>query len=141
MRHILSIPVLAPVIIVFILFNLAKDWFGTFLDTESILVEGIILPSQNELFLTFGQVFILIALFGFFLKIARAVLYGPSSIFDRVFSALTTIVAVGGFLFLAACGSGTFFTLVVMAFVDFFAGYVGQSMMRTGALKNGDGGI
>jgi hypothetical protein len=127
MRYVLSIPVLAPIILLFNLVNYSKEQFGTWLDTESILVEGIILPSELEFFLTIGNVLVVIALFGLFLKIVRAVLFGPSSVFDRIVSTATFVVAFTEFLFVTACGSASFFVLVVMALVDFGAGFVAQN--------------
>lgn len=127
MRHVLSIPVLAPIILLFAIVNWAKEQLGTWLDTESILVEGIVLPSEREFFLTIGNVLVVIALFGLFLKIVRAVLFGASSMFDRIVSTATFVIAFIAFLFVDACGSASFFTLLAMALVDFGACFVGQN--------------
>ena len=140
MRHILSIPILAPVILLFVFVNFAKDNLGTWLDTESTLVEGLVLPSGTEFFLTIGNVLVVMALCGFFLKIVRASRYGANSLFDRIVSTLTFFTALGLFLFVGACGSASFFALLAMALVDMGVGFISRGSTNDGFASDKIGG-
>ena len=118
MRHILSFPAVALVIIAFNILGVSGQW----MDSESLIWDGV-LPSGGEFYLTVGNLFVLAGLVALFFEIIKAARLGTGTIIDHMLSTATFIVALVEFLLVPFCATATFFFLMLMSLIDVVAGY------------------
>jgi hypothetical protein len=137
MRHILSIPALAVVILAY---NLL-DYSGSMMDTESLYLDQV-LPSTAEFYLKIGDMFVLAGLVALFFEIIKAARLGAGTIVDHMLSTATFVVALVEFLLVPFCGTSTFFFLMVMSLIDVVAGFSVSilSARRDYSVSHNDGG-
>jgi hypothetical protein len=137
MRHILSIPALAVVILAY---NLL-DYSGPMMDTESLYLDQV-LPSTAEFYLKIGDMFVLAGLVALFFEIIKAARLGAGTIVDHMLSTATFVVALVEFLLVPFCGTSTFFFLMVMSLIDVVAGFSVSilSARRDYSVSHNDGG-
>jgi hypothetical protein len=137
MRHILSIPALAVVILAY---NLL-DYSGSMMDTESLYLDQV-LPSTAEFYLKIGDMFVLAGLVALFFEIIKAARLGSGTIVDHMLSTATFVVALVEFLLVPFCGTSTFFFLMVMSLIDVVAGFSVSilSARRDYSVSHNDGG-
>lgn len=118
MRFILSIPLLAVVILAYVL--LAQS--GSMLQPDSTFYDTV-LPSGAEIFFLVGDVFVMAGLVALFIEILKAARYAGNTILDHMLSTATFIGALIAFLLVPSCGTVTFFLLMVMTLIDVVAGF------------------
>jgi hypothetical protein len=118
MRFILSIPLLAVVILAYVL--LAQS--GSMLQPDSTFYDAV-LPSGAEVFFLVGDVFVMAGLVALFFEILKAARYAGNTILDHMLSTATFIGALVAFLLVPSCGTVTFFLLMVMTLIDVVAGF------------------
>jgi hypothetical protein len=137
MRHFLSIPALAVVILAY---NLL-DYSGSMMDTESLYLDQV-LPSTAEFYLKIGDMFVLAGLVALFFEIIKAARLGAGTIVDHMLSTATFVVALVEFLLVPFCGTSTFFFLMVMSLIDVVAGFSVSilSARRDYSVSHNDGG-
>ena len=137
MRHILSFPALALVIIAFNILGVSGQW----MDSESLIWDGV-LPSGGEFYLTVGNLFVLAGLVALFFEIIKAARLGTGTIIDHMLSTATFIVALVEFLLVPFCATATFFFLMLMSLIDVVAGYSVSilSARRDYSITRNDGG-
>lgn len=137
MRHILSFPALALVIIAFNILGVSGQW----MDSESLIWDGV-LPSGGEFYLTVGNLFVLAGLVALFFEIIKAARLGAGTITDHMLSTATFIVALVEFLLVPFCATATFFFLMLMSLIDVVAGYSVSilSARRDYSITRNDGG-
>ena len=117
MHHIISIPLLAIVIAVYLLM---APGGGMFLDGDAL---SMVLPSGVEMTLRGSDFFLIagiIALFLDMLKARRGGAIGP------LLLALTFLVSLGCFLFFAPAATPAFLLLTVMAAAGALTGFAGR---------------
>jgi hypothetical protein len=117
MRFILSVPLIAVVMVIYAAF--AVD--STF-SAGSAFMDAM-LPSETELFLTFGDIFVIFGLVALFFEIIKSARLGPGTIIDHMLSTAVFIVALIVFLLVPAFGTSAFLLLTVIALIDVVAGY------------------
>ena len=137
MRHILSFPAVALVIIAFNILGVSGQW----MDSESLIWDGV-LPSGGEFYLTVGNLFVLAGLVALFFEIIKAARLGTGTIIDHMLSTATFIVALVEFLLVPFCATATFFFLMLMSLIDVVAGYSVSilSARRDYSITRNDGG-
>jgi hypothetical protein len=118
MRFILSIPLLAVVILAYVL--LAQS--GSMLQPDSTFYDTV-LPSGAEIFFLVGDVFVMAGLVALFIEILKAARYAGNTILDHMLSTAAFIGALIAFLLVPSCGTVTFFLLMVMTLIDVVAGF------------------
>ena len=118
MRHILSFPAVALVIIAFNIMGVSGQW----MDSESLIWDGV-LPSGGEFYLKIGDIFVVAGLVAQFFEIIKAARLGAGTIIDHMLSTATFIVALVEFLLVPYCATATFFFLMLMSLIDVVAGY------------------
>ena len=118
MRHILSFPAVALVIIAFNILGVSGQW----MDSESLIWDGV-LPSGGEFYLKIGDIFVVAGLVALFFEIIKAARLGAGTIIDHMLSTATFIVALVEFLLVPYCATATFFFLMLMSLIDVVAGY------------------
>jgi hypothetical protein len=82
-----------------------------------------VLPSQAELFLTFGDIFVIFGLVALFFEVIKAARLGPGTIVDHMLSTAVFVIALIVFLLVPPFGTPSFLMLTLMALVDVVAGY------------------
>ena len=116
MRIVLSIPMLAVVIAVYLVLGLG----GLMLDGDTY---SATLPSGAAFALRAGDFFTLAGLVAVFIEMLKAARSSVNTVVDHMLSTLTFVVALVAFLLVEYCGTGTFFLLTVMALIDVVAGF------------------
>jgi hypothetical protein len=81
------------------------------------------LPSGGELFLTFGDLFVILGLLALFFEVIKSAWLGPGTVVDHMLSTVTFMVGLVVFLLVPAFGTPAFLMLTVMALVDVVSGY------------------
>ena len=117
MRFFFSIPLVAVVLIVFAVMAIGANF------SPGAALFELALPSGGDLFLTAGDIFVLIGLAALFLEVVKAARLGAASVVDHMLSTAAFIAALIGFLLVPALGSTAFFLLTVMALIDVVAGF------------------
>lgn len=117
MRFILAVPLIAVVMVIYTALAINPNFSAgsAFMDWT--------LPSQAEMFLTFGDIFVILGLVALFFEIIKAARLGPGTIVDHMLSTAVFIIALIVFLLVPAFGTPAFLLLVIMALVDVVAGY------------------
>lgn len=117
MRFLASVPLIAVVMVIYSALavdpNLSAG--AAFMDWT--------LPSGAELFLTFGDLLVILGLVALFLEIIKSARLGTGTIVDHMLSTATFIVALIVFLLIPAFGTPAFLLLTLMALIDVVAGY------------------
>lgn len=117
MRFILAVPLLAVVMVIYTALAINPNF-----SAGSAFMDWV-LPSEAELFLTFGDIFVILGLVALFFEIIKAARLGPGTIVDHMLSTAVFIIALIVFLLVPAFGTPAFLLLVIMALVDVVAGY------------------
>ena len=114
MHHIISIPLLAIVIAVYLLM---APGGGMFLDGDAM---SMVLPSGVEMTLRGSDFFLIAGVIALFLDMLKARRAGP---IGRALLALTFVVALGCFLFFAPAATPAFLIMTVMTAAGALAGF------------------
>jgi hypothetical protein len=122
MRFILAVPLIAVVMVLYAAFAYTVPTLQPDLSVGSVSFD-MTLPSGAGLFLTFGDIFVLLGLLAFFFEIIKAARLGPGTIVDHMLSTAAFVVALIVFLLVQEFGTSFFLILTVMAFIDVVAGY------------------
>lgn len=139
MRFILSIPLIAVVMVLYAAFAYTVPEINPDLSVGSVSFDAT-LPSDAGVFLTFGDIFVLLGLVMFFFEIVKAAKLGPGTIVDHVLSTIAFVIALVVFLLVQPFGTSSFLMLTVMAFIDVLAGFtVSIFSARRDYSVNGDG--
>jgi len=117
MRFILSIPLIAVVMVIYAAFAIDSNF-----SAGSAFMDAV-LPSEAELFLTFGDIFVILGLVALFFEIIKSARLGPGTVVDHMLSTAVFIVALIIFLLVPAFGTSAFLLLTVIALIDVVAGY------------------
>jgi len=117
MRFILAIPLIAVVMVIYTALAIDPNF-----SAGSAFMDWV-LPSEAELFLTFGDIFVILGLVALFFEIIKAARLGAGTIVDHMLSTAVFIVALIVFLLVPAFGTPAFLLLVIMALIDVVAGY------------------
>lgn len=117
MTYILSFPVLAIVIIAYLVMGMGG---GMMLDADAY---SATLASGADLTLRAGDFFTIAGLVALFLEVLKAARVGPGTIMDHMLSTATLVLAVACFLLLDYAGTSTFLLLTLMALIDVVAGF------------------
>jgi hypothetical protein len=117
MRLILSIPVLAFVIVAYLVLGAGG---GLMLDGD---VYSIGLASGAMFTLRAGDIFTLAGLVALFFEMLKAARLGAGTIIDHMLSTAAFVVALVAFLLVGFCGTASFFLLMVMTLIDVVAGF------------------
>jgi hypothetical protein len=117
MRFILAVPLIAVVMVIYTALAIDPNFSAGSAFTDMVL------PSQAELFLTFGDIFVILGLVALFFEIIKAARLGPGTIIDHMLSTAVFIIALIVFLLVPAFGTPAFLLLTLMALVDVVAGY------------------
>jgi hypothetical protein len=117
MRIVLSVPLLALVIIFYLLAGLGG---GLMLDGDAYAGT---LPSGAIFSLRAGDFFTVAGLIALFFEMLKAARFSVSTVVDHILSTLTFVAALLAFLLVDYCGTATFFLLTVMSLVDVIAGF------------------
>lgn len=117
MRFILAVPLIAVVMVIYTALAVDPNFSAgsAFMD--------MVLPSDAELFLTFGDIFVILGLVALFFEIIKAARLGPGTIVDHMLSTAVFIIALIVFLLVPAFGTPAFLLLVIMTLIDVVAGY------------------
>ena len=117
MTYIISIPVLAIVIAVYLVLGAGG---GLMLDADAYTVP---LASGAAMTLRVGDFFTLAGLLALFVEMLKAARAGRGTILDHMLSTAVFVGALLCFLLLGIAGTSTFFVLTVMTLVDVVAGF------------------
>ena len=117
MTYIISIPVLAIVIAVYLVRGAGG---GLMLDADAYTVP---LASGAAMTLRAGDFFTLAGLLALFVEMLKAARAGRGTILDHMLSTAVFVGALLCFLLLGIAGTSTFFVLTVMTLVDVVAGF------------------
>jgi hypothetical protein len=117
MRFILAIPLIAVVMVIYTALAIDPNFSAGSAFTDMAL------PSQADLFLTFGDIFVILGLVALFFEILKAARLGPGTIVDHMLSTAVFIIGLIVFLLVPAFGTSAFLLLVIMALIDVVAGY------------------
>lgn len=117
MTYIISIPVLAIVIAVYLVLGAGG---GLMLDADAYTVP---LASGAAMTLRAGDFFTLAGLLALFVEMLKAARAGRGTILDHMLSTAVFVGALLCFLLLGIAGTSTFFVLTVMTLVDVVAGF------------------
>lgn len=117
MRFILAVPLIAVVMVIYTALAVDPNFSAgaAFMDW--------VLPSGAELFLTFGDIFVILGLVALFFEIIKSAKPGTGTVVDHMLSTATFIGALIVFLLVPAFGTPAFLLLTIMALVDVVAGY------------------
>jgi hypothetical protein len=137
MRFLLSIPVLAVVIIAYLLMGMGGSLM---LDADAY---SATLASGAEFTLRAGDFFILAGLVALFIEMLKAARPGAGTIVDHMLSTATFVLALVCFLLVDYCGTPAFFLLTVMALIDVVAGFSVSifAARRDFSIGRGDSGL
>jgi len=137
MRFLLAIPVLAIVIIAYLLMGMGG---GLMLDADAY---SATLASGAEFTLRAGDFFILAGLVALFIEMLKAARPGAGAIADHMLSTATFVLALVCFLLVDYCGTPAFFLLTVMALIDVVAGFSVSifAARRDFSIGRGDSGL
>lgn len=136
MTYIMSFPVLALVIIAYLVIGMGG---GLMLDAD---IYSVTLASGAELYLRAGDLFTLAGLVALFFEMLKAARAGTGTIIDHMLSTVAFVVALVCFLLVDYCGTSSFFLLTVMALIDVVAGFsVSIFASRRDYSINRDGGL
>lgn len=122
MRFFLSIPLIAVVMVIYAAFVYTAPAILPDLSAGSVSFDAT-LPSGAGLFLTAGDILVLLGLVVFFFEIIKAARLGPGSIVDHMLSTIAFVIALIVFLLVEPFGTSSFLMLTVMAFIDVVAGF------------------
>lgn len=117
MRFILAVPLLAVVMVIYTALALNPNF-----SAGSAFMDWV-LPSTAELFLTFGDIFVIFGLVALFFEVIKAARLGPGTIVDHMLSTAVFVIALIVFLLVPPFGTPAFLMLTLMALVDVVAGY------------------
>lgn len=117
MRFILAVPLIAVVMVIYTALAVDPNF-----SAGSAFMDWV-LPSGAELFLTFGDIFLILGLVALFFEIIKSAKLGTGTVVDHMLSTATFIVALIVFLLVPAFGTPAFLLLTIMALVDVVAGY------------------
>jgi hypothetical protein len=117
MSYVLSFPVLAIVIAIYLL---AASGGGMLLDGDAY---SMTLASGAEMTLRGGDFFVIAGLFALFLEMLKAARPGRSAVLDHILSTIVFVVALVCFLLVDFAGTSAFFLLTLMALIDVVAGF------------------
>lgn len=117
MTYIISLPVLAIVIAVYLVLGAGG---GLMLDADAYTVP---LASGAAMTLRVGDFFTLAGLLALFVEMLKAARAGRGTIVDHMLSTAVFVGALLCFLLLGIAGTSTFFVLTVMTLVDVVAGF------------------
>ena len=117
MRHIRSVPLLALIILAYVL--LVQS--GSMLQPDSTFYDTV-LPSGAEIFFLVGDAFVVAVLVALLLEILKIAGSGSTTIVDHLLSLATLTAAVICFVLVPACGTVSFFMLTIMALIDVLGG-------------------
>jgi hypothetical protein len=138
MRYLLSIPMLAIVIAIYVATGPGFSMlFGADLASLS-------LPSGAVMTFTADHAFILSGLVALFFEMLKAARLAAGTIIDHMLSTAAFVVALVCFLVVDFCGTPTFFLLTVMALIDTVAGYsisIFSARRDYSVSHTGDGGL
>lgn len=117
MRFILAIPLIAVVMVIYTAFALDSTF-----SAGSAFMDAV-LPSEAELFLTFGDIFVMLGLVALFFEIIKSARLGPGTVVDHMLSTTVFVAALIAFILVPAFGTSAFLLLTVIALIDVVAGY------------------
>ena len=117
MAYVISFPVLAIVIAVYLL---TAAGGGMLLDGDAY---SMTLASGAEMTLRGGDFFIIAGLLALFLEMLKAARPGRSAVLDHILSTIVFVVALVCFLLVDFAGTATFFLLTLMTLIDVVAGF------------------
>jgi len=117
MAYVLSFPVLAIVIVIYLL---TAAGGGMLLDGDAF---SMTLASGAEMTLRGGDFFTIAGLGALFLEMLKAARTGRSTVLDHILSTIVFVVALVCFLLVDFAGTATFFLLTIMALIDVVAGF------------------
>jgi hypothetical protein len=117
MRFILAIPLIAVVMVIYTALAINPDFSAGSAFTDTML------PSGAELFLTFGDIFVILGLVALFIEIIKAARVARGTVVDHMLSTAVFIVALIVFLLVPPFGTPAFFFLAIMSLIDVVAGY------------------
>ncbi|MFN4143686.1 MAG: hypothetical protein ACK4HL_17755 [Aestuariivirga sp.] len=117
MSYVISFPVLAIVIAVYLL--LAPGG-GMMLDGDAY---SMTLASGAEMTLRGGDFFLIAGLSALFVEMLKAARTGRSAVLDHILSTATFVLALVCFLLVDFAGTATFFLLTLMTLIDVVAGF------------------
>lgn len=117
MAYIISFPVLAIVIAIYLL---TAAGGGMLLDGDAY---SMTLASGAEMTLRGGDFFVIAGLGALFLEMLKAARPGRSAVLDHILSTIVFVVALICFLLVDFAGTSTFFILTLMALIDVVAGF------------------
>jgi hypothetical protein len=117
MRFILAVPLIAVVMVIYTALALNPNF-----SAGSAFMDWV-LPSTAELFLTFGDIFVIFGLVALFFEVIKAARLGPGTIVDHMLSTAVFVIALIVFLLVPPFGTPAFLMLTLMALVDVVAGY------------------
>lgn len=138
MRYLLSIPMLAIVIAIYLA---AGPGFSMLFGAD---LTSLTLPSGAVMTLTTDHIFILAGLVALFFEMLKAARLGAGTIIDHMLSTAAFVVALVCFLVVDFCGTPIFFLLTVMALIDTVAGYsisIFSARRDYSVSHTGDGGL
>ena len=138
MRYLLSIPMLAIVIAIYLA---AEPGFAMLFGAD---LTSLKLPSGAVMTLTTDHAFILAGLVALFFEMLKAARLGTGTIIDHMLSTAAFVVALVCFLVVDFCGTPTFSLLTVMALIDTVAGYsisIFSARRDYSVSHTGDGGL
>ena len=117
MRFIRAIPLLAVIMVIYSATAVDPNF-----SAGSAFMDWV-LPSGAELFLTFGDIFVILGLVALFFEVIKSARLGPGAVVDHMLSTATFIAALVAFLLVQAFGTPAFLMLTIMALVDVVGGY------------------
>jgi hypothetical protein len=117
MRFILAVPLIAVVMVIYTALAINPDF-----SAGSAFMDWV-LPSGAELFLTFGDIFVILGLVALFFEIIKSARLGSGTIVDHMLSTATFVIALIVLLLVQGFGTPAFLMLTIMALVDLVAGY------------------
>lgn len=117
MTYILSFPILAIVIVAYLVMGLSG---GLMLDGDAY---SMTLASGAVMTIRAGDVFTIAGLVALFFEMLKAARAGASTIVDHMLSMAAFVLALVCFLLVDYCGTATFFLLTVMTLIDVVAGF------------------
>ncbi len=109
-------------LIPFALYNIVTFLFRLSFIEPSVLF-SIRLLSGASWGVTMGDIIVTIAILLLFVEIMKSTRVGIRSVVDHILSLILFIVMIGEFMAVQHAATSTFFTLVMLAFVDVISGY------------------
>ena len=107
-------------LIPFAIYNIIAFLFGTgFTD----VLFSVQLLSRATFSVTMHDIIVTLAILLLFVEIMKSTRVGIKSVVDHILSLLLFIVMIGEFMAVQKAATSTFFTLVMLAFVDVISGY------------------